>query len=202
MRTLNSLNSTTEGKRLAIIAAALDCFVEMGYTQATMEKIRERAVVSNGSVYHHFRSKEDLAAAVYVEGITSYQKCIAGAVFGAATAESGVREIVHRHLDWVSENKSWAAFLFRMRHADFMETAEGSLKDANTHFLKPLSEWFKKHRTSGAIRDMSFPIYISLILGPCQEFSRLWLTGGLEIDLPKAKNDIAGGVWRAIGTNT
>ena len=199
MRTLNSLNAATEGKRLAIVGAALDCFVEAGYTQATMEKIRDRVGVSNGSLYHHFKSKEDLAAAVYVEGIRNYQECIAGVVSGDAAAEEGVKEMVRCHLRWVIENRSWAVFLFRMRHADFMETAEGSLTEANSQFFKPLSGWFKMRRAEGALRNMPLPIYLSMILGPCQEFSRMWLSSGLEVDVEKAIEEIGDGVWRALG---
>ena len=33
-----------------------------------------RARASIGSIYHHFRSKEQLAAALYVEGLRDYQE--------------------------------------------------------------------------------------------------------------------------------
>jgi len=39
-----------------------------------MADIRVRARASIGSIYHHFRSKEQLAAALYVEGLRDYQE--------------------------------------------------------------------------------------------------------------------------------
>jgi AcrR family transcriptional regulator len=197
MRTLNSLNASTEAKRFAIIKAALECFVEMGYTQATIEKIREFSGVSNGSLYHHFKCKEELAAAVYLEGITNYQEGIAEILLKEPTAEAGVKAIVAYHLNWVNENKSWATFLFNMRRSDLTKDAEGALSGANERFYKLLNGWLKKQKAAGAINDMSSSSLLPLILGPCQEFSRLWLSGKLKTSLARAIADISEGVWRS-----
>ncbi len=198
MRTLNSHNSSSEAKRAVIIGAALECFVEMGFTQATMEKIRERACVSNGSLYHHFGSKEELAAAAYIEGVKSYQKRLGGAVSSKVPAESGVKALVRRHLNWVHENKAWAVFLFRTRRAEFMKAAERNLSEENARFFKPLSEWFVERKEAGEIRDLSFPLYMALILGPCQEYSRLWLAGAVNGNMSRAAAEIGEGVWRSV----
>ena len=63
----------TEERRREIIDAALACFTEAGFLATTMDDIRRRAEASNGSVYHHFKSKEQLAAAVYLTAISEYQ---------------------------------------------------------------------------------------------------------------------------------
>lgn len=54
-------------KRLAIIAAATDAFLEAGYGAATMDDIAARAQVSKQTIYHHFGSKEVLFAAIVEE---------------------------------------------------------------------------------------------------------------------------------------
>ncbi|MFA6451014.1 MAG: TetR/AcrR family transcriptional regulator [bacterium] len=198
MRTLNSLNTSTETKRSAIVKAAMECFVEMGYTQATIEKIREYSGVSNGSLYHHFKCKEELAAAVYLEGITNYQEGISDILLKETSAETGVKAIVGYHLNWVNENKSWATFLFNMRSSDLTKDAEGALSHANERFYKLLNNWLKKQKVAGAIKDISSSSLLPLILGPCQEFSRLWLSGTLKTSLARAITDISEGVWRSV----
>ena len=47
--------------------AALELFVTKGFLATTMDDVRRRSGASIGSIYHHFGSKEDLAAALYVE---------------------------------------------------------------------------------------------------------------------------------------
>ena len=59
--------------RQRILDAALACFVEDGYEQATIARIRERGGISNGALFHHFPSKESIADALYVEAMASFQ---------------------------------------------------------------------------------------------------------------------------------
>jgi AcrR family transcriptional regulator len=61
-------------RRREILDAALACFVEKGLVVTTIDEIRLAAGASIGSLYHHFDSKEDLAAALYVEGLRDYQE--------------------------------------------------------------------------------------------------------------------------------
>ena len=59
----------SEVTRQKIIRAALESFFEKGFEATGVKDIQERSGVSNGSIYHHFRSKEGVAAAAYMEGI-------------------------------------------------------------------------------------------------------------------------------------
>jgi Bacterial regulatory proteins, tetR family len=59
--------------RSRILDAALACFVKAGYAQTTIERIRERSGASNGALFHHFPTKEAIAAALYADAIASFQ---------------------------------------------------------------------------------------------------------------------------------
>jgi AcrR family transcriptional regulator len=198
MRTKRSHYAGTASKRRQIVMAALDCFTEMGFVDTTMEDIRTRSGASNGSIYHHFKSKEQLAAAVYVEGIADYQKGLSGELAKHTDPRKGVYAIVRYHLGWVERNRVWARFLFTMRHADFMRVSEDSLSQYNRDFAGGLSKWLKEHVKKGNIRQLSFDMYVSLILGPCQEYARLWLARKHKSELEPAINEIAGAVWQGI----
>ncbi|KJK59232.1 ScbR family autoregulator-binding transcription factor [Saccharothrix sp. ST-888] len=53
-------------KRWLILEAAAEVFDRYGYSGAAISKIMERAETTQGAVYFHFKSKEDLARAVIV----------------------------------------------------------------------------------------------------------------------------------------
>ncbi|MFJ3214501.1 ScbR family autoregulator-binding transcription factor [Kitasatospora sp. NPDC086801] len=53
--------------RQTVLLAAAEVFDERGYAAATMSEILDRAGVTKGALYFHFRSKEELALAV-IEG--------------------------------------------------------------------------------------------------------------------------------------
>ena len=178
--------------------AALDCFVEMGYVDTTMEDIRVRSGASNGSIYHHFKSKDQLAAAVYIEGIRDYQAGLV-AVLPDLSARDGIYEIVRYHLGWVGGNRLWSRYLFSMRHADFMKSSENSISQHNAEFNDKLSVWFKKQVMAGKLRRLPREMYISLIWGPCQEYAKHWLAGnGNPDDLEFAAREIGKAAWQAL----
>jgi AcrR family transcriptional regulator len=52
-----------------IVAAALDCFAESGFTATRLDDVAARAGVTKGTLYLYFQSKEDLFKAVIRESL-------------------------------------------------------------------------------------------------------------------------------------
>jgi AcrR family transcriptional regulator len=77
---------STERTRRAILDAALEVFVEEGYTDANIAHIVERCGLSVGSVYHHFNGKADLFLALWAEFEAVYSEAAAKAVADARHA--------------------------------------------------------------------------------------------------------------------
>ncbi len=57
----------SSGKRERLVAAALACFHEGGYTRTSIVQLARRAGVPAGNVFYYFRTKDDLARAVVEE---------------------------------------------------------------------------------------------------------------------------------------
>jgi AcrR family transcriptional regulator len=55
-----------EQSRVAIIAAAVECFATEGFAATTMDAVAAEARMAKGGVYHHFASKADLFEAAFV----------------------------------------------------------------------------------------------------------------------------------------
>ncbi|MGH3862367.1 TetR/AcrR family transcriptional regulator [Actinokineospora sp.] len=49
--------------RQRLLAAAIDCLAELGWTGSTVSTVAERAGVSRGAAQHHFPTREDLVTA-------------------------------------------------------------------------------------------------------------------------------------------
>jgi AcrR family transcriptional regulator len=77
-RTQAERRAATRG---ALVAVARELFAERGYGSVGTEEIVQRAGVTRGALYHHFRDKEDLFRAVY-EAVESEltEKIAAGAL--------------------------------------------------------------------------------------------------------------------------
>ncbi|ROO87398.1 TetR family transcriptional regulator [Actinocorallia herbida] len=65
MRRQQSERSDTT--KQAIVAAACDLFTGHGYDRTSLDQIAEKAGVSKGALYHHYRDKTEILAAVYTD---------------------------------------------------------------------------------------------------------------------------------------
>jgi AcrR family transcriptional regulator len=187
-------------RRQQIIQAALACLTEHGFSQTTMESIQRRSGASNGTIYHLFKSKEQLAAAVYLEGIADYQSYLVAELERCREARDGVFSVPRSHLRWVHEHFEWARFLFQARYAQFMATSETSMEKQNSAFAGSIARWFVRHVEKGSLKRLPPDLYISFLLGPCQEYTRLWVSGWARTPLGTASEVFGEVAWQALRT--
>ena len=133
--------AATEVRRRKILDAALLCFSRAGLAETKMDDICEQAGVSTGSVYHHFAGKDQLAAALFVDGTRDYQEGLLAELRRHATAERGIRAMVAHHIDWVVRHPEWARFLSQHRQAEFLSEAKADLDAVNQSFHSEVAAW-------------------------------------------------------------
>lgn len=200
MKRINSRNKGTPSRKRLIIETALACFTELGLDRTNMEDIRKRSGTSTGSIYHHFKSKEQLASEVYLEGIRRYQEGFLLAIEGKADAREGIHAVVRYHLTWVEDHPDWARFLFQQRRAQFMAATQDEFTRINAEFFGRASLWFGTHIRAGTIRRLPTDLYAVFLLGPCQEYTRMYLSGHVRAGPAETADELAEAIWRAIGT--
>jgi AcrR family transcriptional regulator len=76
----------SEATRAALMSVARYLFAERGYADTPTEEIVERAGVTRGALYHHFRDKEALFRAVFEE----LEQELLDRATGAAQPETGL----------------------------------------------------------------------------------------------------------------
>ena len=103
----------------------------LGYDQTTLADIRRKAGASTGSIYHHFGSKEQIAASLYLDGIRQTQEAGLTALLRTRTARTGVAAQVGAYIDWVVAHPDLATFLFAMRRAPFLDNDEPTIAALN-----------------------------------------------------------------------
>jgi AcrR family transcriptional regulator len=198
MKRRKSNHPGTESRRRTIIQAALECFSEIGFTETSMDDIHLRSKASTGSIYHHFKSKEQLAVEVYLAGIQDYQTCLIDALEGQKGAKEGIHALIEHHLKWVEENMEWSRYLFQKRYTISMAAMEEQIATLNSELMQRTSRWFKSHLQAGTLRPLPPDIYISIILGPCMEFTRQYLSGSAGTSVDNAVRELAEAAWFAV----
>lgn len=189
---------TTRGRRDAILEAALDCFSQRGFAQTTMEEIRERSRASTGSLYHHFKSKEQLAAELYLEGVKRYQEGLKEELWRHRSARRGIQAVVRYHLSWIEENPAWARYLMQSREATFVATTQPVVRRLNGEMFQQFADWIAPFVDSGEVVRLPRDLYGALLIGPVQHYTRGRLAGRQRTDPKSAARLLAQAAWQAL----
>ncbi len=112
------------GTRTRIERAALDLFVERGVDAATTREIAKAAGVSEGAIYRHFDSKDELAAAMFL----SIHQRLAALIREAARDKQGVNDQARAIVDAYcrTADADFPLFTFHLLYSHrFLPTPEG-----------------------------------------------------------------------------
>ena len=184
----------------AILAAALRCFGTRGrgYERTTMADVRREAGASTGSIYHHFKSKEQLAAVLFLEGVRLAQEQGLVRLLRESSAERGIRAVVGSYLDWVEENPEWARFLLSMRDATFIHLAEQGLASLNRGMARDAATWFEQHAAQRTLRAIDPSLLSAILFGPASQFARQWLNRTTRVSMRAAKAELGRAAFHAL----
>jgi AcrR family transcriptional regulator len=184
-------------RRQEILDAALRCFTRAGYARTGIEDVVRESGASVGSIYHHFGGKEQLAAALYVEGLRGYQAAFVATVEGDhAGAEESVKAVVANHLRWVEANRELAGYLLSSREAEVVEASAAELAGMNREVFAATKRWVARWR--GDLRPMPLGLLHSVLIGPSQEFARHWVAGRVKESIDDAVPVLADAAWKAV----
>jgi AcrR family transcriptional regulator len=199
MKVKNATHAGSPARRQDIILAALACFTEAGFAETSMADIRRRSNASTGSIYHHFKSKEQLAAEVYLEGIRDYQDGFLAVLEEHHEAHAGILAVIAYHVNWVSEHPDWTRYLFQMARQGFMASVKEVFAGLNAEFMKRCAQWVGGHVNAGTMRRLPADMYVSLLLGPLMEYTRLFLVGQTCTNPDQAVHVLGEAAWRCLG---
>jgi AcrR family transcriptional regulator len=186
------------GRRKDILDAALACFMDKGVLATTIEDIRLASGASIGSLYHHFGSKEELAATLYLEGMRDYQDGAVAALRRHPGAEAGVKAAVVHHLRWVMGHRDLARFIFAMGDVHALGPRSDELREMNRRFFGECSRWLSEQVQAGQIRKVPSDLYYALWIGPAHELARHLLSGRVRTRWQTAADLLAEAAWQAL----
>jgi AcrR family transcriptional regulator len=172
------------GKRKAgkrhIMSVALSCFDELGIEATTIETIRDRAASSIGAIYHHFKNKEGLIAALYFAALDDQLFLMLPRMETATGARDAIHALVQTYLEWVSEQPQLAKFLFHARTYVAGGPFAEDLAERNKKRYGRLLTWLLQGVKDGTIRALPRETYASLLVGQMENYCRAWLSGRVE----------------------
>jgi AcrR family transcriptional regulator len=177
------------GARADLLAAGLAVFDRDGFEGATVAAIRARARASNGSFFHFFGSKKELAGTLFLEVLQRYHAAMLAAVDASMSAEEGIARLIRAHLDWVVNSRREARYLFEISRSDWADDIRDAQRAQNSRLAEGIESWRTPLIARGELLPMTATLFFSQIIGPAQVFCRAWLSGRDRGD-PRLQADI------------
>ena len=128
-------------KKRLIVSAAQRVFARKGYRSASMQEIAGEAGVAKGSIYLHFRSKDELALAAVADVYDRVRRRMAEleADEGLSPRERFVRQL-EEQLAMGEDNAEWIRRLWHEHAGGFHEAAPGFV----LRIRAETSEWLER----------------------------------------------------------
>jgi len=143
-----------------LLAAGLAVFDRDGFEGATVTAIRTRARASNGSFFHFFGTKKELAGTLFLETLGRYHAAVVAAVDRPCGAREGE-----------------ARYLFEISRSEWTDEIRGAQRAQNSRLAEAVERWRAPLVERGELLPMTATLFFSQIIGPAQIFCRAFLSG-------------------------
>jgi len=157
-------------KRDAICDAALELFAEQGIEATTIRDIAQRADAAEGTLYRHFKGKDDLAGWLYQRCAQELQSRLAEATEAAATPAEKLEALIRGVFDFFGERPTSCTYLLSNRSEDAGGDGQASAQ-ASTEVPPPLGffvEVIEAGQKEDAFQDEAAPLLAGWILAMVQ----------------------------------
>ena len=117
-------DATKAARRAQILEAAINCFLERGYTNTSMNDIIKASGLSSGSIYSHFSGKEDILIGAINERLDYLKE-----LYGALPEGAGPQDILETIYTNQLVNENFSAMLrIRLESLHTPEIAKATME--------------------------------------------------------------------------
>jgi AcrR family transcriptional regulator len=178
-----------------LIAAALEEIRHHGWAATSMQRVRERAGVSNGSLFHHFPGRTQLEAAVLGQVLADHHATMLRILRRSRSTRSGIRNVVRARFDWIVDNRGVAMLLLASLPGELREQVDDVTRGERARFFDDVSAWLGAHGWPG---EPDLFVMMSMWLGPANELARNTMSFGDDAPPGPVVDVLADAAWHAL----
>ena len=177
----------------SVMRAAIHLFVRQGIDGTTIQDIAREAGVSEGALYRHFKSKDELAWHLFTTHLAEFTAQLFSMVLSQPTAEQRIRAFVAECFKAFEANRDLFAYLILSEHRELKKYPGTQLHPGHV-ILKVIQEG----QRAGEIRPGDPYILGSLVLGGIIRTCVVKIHGGIEERLTKHEEEVSNLLWSMI----
>lgn len=176
-----------------VMRAAIRLFVRQGIDGATIHDIARAAGVSEGALYRHFKSKDELAWHLFTTHLAEFTTHLFSIVLSQPTAERRIRAFVAECFTAFEANRNLFTYLILSEHRELKKYPGSQLHPGHV-ILKVIQDG----QAAGEIRAGDPYILGSLVLGGIIRTCVVKIHGGIEDRLTEHTEDVGDLLWSMV----
>lgn len=182
---------THTSKRREMVEAALKLFAGRGIRGTTIRDIAQEAGVTEGALYRHFDSKEQLAQALFAECAAMLHEALEAAVAGVSGASERLCSLVRGFFAFADGHAHAYEYVMARHHENVGALPPGQPlpKDVFTGVLAAGS-------ASGELRPIDPDLGAAMVIGICLRTIFFLDRGLIRISREEAVSEVCGAVQR------
>lgn len=186
-----------EGKRDTklpeILRAALELFTEKGIHATTTKDIARRAGVSEGALYRHFQSKQELAEDLYLTHLSYFTAQLDRSVLVAPTLKERIHALVEGCFRFFDEDRTLFTYLILSEHNELGRTSRKV-----RHIRHLVRDILQDGQKNGEVRPGSLEILGAAVIGIMIRVAIFRIYGLLQGDLRNHTSEVAQACLRVV----
>ncbi|MCU0467976.1 MAG: TetR/AcrR family transcriptional regulator [Arcicella sp.] len=171
-------NSKDFDKKDAIFNAMLELISKHGFHSSPMSEVAKQADVAAGTIYHYFKSKDELICALYIKLKEKYIETI---FKNDDTNKTFKERFRHFYLQIINEsikNPKEFYFLEQFAHSPYLSTIP---KAEITRLEQPVYDFLRKAVFTQILRDIPPKILVAFVMGSASSIIKLQLSGEFQM---------------------
>lgn len=117
-----------------ILNSALKLFIKEGFHGTSTSKIANESGVSNGTLFHHFKTKEDLISRLYIKIKEDYRNYLLERMIPCKTIKGNIKQFWFSCVQWSLENNDSMTFFIMFSNSPYIDNLSKEEASRNFNF--------------------------------------------------------------------
>lgn len=178
-----------------VLATALTLFTSKGYFNTSMRDITRESAVSTGSIYHYFKDKEGVAAALYQDMIERMRAELQQIMHVHVTAHAQCKAVVSLLFTMTEQEPDAMTFMLYVKHREFLP---GERPVCSSEPFELMRAMVQRGMERGEIEPRDAMVASTCLFGGAIRMITSHLDGILEQPLGDYLDDVWTCSWRAV----
>lgn len=189
------MNKTSANAQDKVLSTALRLFTSKGYFNTSMRDITGESSVSTGSLYHYFKDKEGVAAALYQSMIDRMRTELQKIMDTHETAHDQCHAVVSLMFTIAEHEPDVMAFMLYVKHREFLP---GERPVCSSEPFEMMRSMVERGMERGEIERRDVLVASTCLFGGPIRMVTSYLDGILEKPLSDYLDEVWACSWKAV----